>query len=130
MATPQIVGWSSTDKVPGVGGETVFGSGAASAGSIPITCLAVGTKLTTGTAVPNQDVVPILSPDDADVAFGAGSEIALQCYALLRTPGNTIFGAPVAEVRRVCAAADGTVLYVGEVTYRGDYIHFEMDLKT
>jgi len=37
--------------------------------------------------------------------------------------------APVAEVRRVCTAADGTVLYVGEVTYRGDYIHFEMDLK-
>jgi GntR family transcriptional regulator len=37
--------------------------------------------------------------------------------------------APVAEVRRVCTAADGTVLYLGEVTYRGDYIHFEMDLK-
>lgn len=37
--------------------------------------------------------------------------------------------APVAEVRRVCTAADGTVLYLGEVTYRGDYIHFEMNLK-
>lgn len=37
--------------------------------------------------------------------------------------------APVAEVRRVCTAVDGTVLYVGEVTYRGDYVHFEMDLK-
>lgn len=37
--------------------------------------------------------------------------------------------APVAEVRRVCIAPDGTVLYLGEVTYRGDYIHFEMDLK-
>ena len=37
--------------------------------------------------------------------------------------------APVAEVRRVCAAPDGTVLYLGEVTYRGDYIHLEMDLK-
>ena len=36
---------------------------------------------------------------------------------------------PVAEVRRVCTAPDGTVLYLGEVTYRGDYIHFEMDLK-
>lgn len=36
--------------------------------------------------------------------------------------------APVAEVRRVCNAPDGTVLYLGEVTYRGDYIHFEMDL--
>ena len=37
--------------------------------------------------------------------------------------------APVAEVRRICTANDGTVLYLGEVTYRGDYIHFEMDLK-
>lgn len=38
--------------------------------------------------------------------------------------------APVAEVRRVCSGPDGTVIYLGEVTYRGDYIHFEMDLKT
>ena len=37
--------------------------------------------------------------------------------------------APVAEVRRVCQAKDGTVLYLGEVTYRGDFIHLEMDLK-
>lgn len=37
--------------------------------------------------------------------------------------------APVAEVRRVFRAPDGTVLYLGEVTYRGDYIHLEMDLK-
>jgi GntR family transcriptional regulator len=36
---------------------------------------------------------------------------------------------PVALVRRVFSAADGTVLYLGEVTYRGDYIHFEMDLR-
>lgn len=37
---------------------------------------------------------------------------------------------PVAEVRRVCASPDGTVIYLGEVTYRGDYIHLEMDLKS
>jgi GntR family transcriptional regulator len=37
--------------------------------------------------------------------------------------------APVAEVRRICQARDSTVLYLGEVTYRGDYIHLEMDLK-
>ena len=42
---------------------------------------------------------------------------------------NIAVSAPVAEVRRVFTALDGTVLYVGEVTYRGDYIHFEMDLK-
>jgi GntR family transcriptional regulator len=37
--------------------------------------------------------------------------------------------APVAEVRRVCCAPDGTVIYLGEVTYRGDFVRFEMDLK-
>ena len=36
--------------------------------------------------------------------------------------------APVAEVRRVCRDASGTVIYLAEVTYRGDYIHLEMDL--
>lgn len=36
---------------------------------------------------------------------------------------------PVALVRRIFTAADATVLYLAEVTYRGDYIHFEMDLR-
>ncbi len=37
--------------------------------------------------------------------------------------------APVAEVRRVCTTPDGTVIYLGEVTYRGDFVRYEMDLK-
>jgi GntR family transcriptional regulator len=37
--------------------------------------------------------------------------------------------APVAEVRRVCRDPAGTVIYLAEVTYRGDYIRLEMDLK-
>jgi GntR family transcriptional regulator len=37
--------------------------------------------------------------------------------------------APVAEVRRVLCGTDGTVIYLAEVSYRGDYIHLEMDLK-
>lgn len=37
--------------------------------------------------------------------------------------------APTAEVRRVFRGPDGVVVYLGEVTYRGDYIHLEMDLK-
>jgi GntR family transcriptional regulator len=36
--------------------------------------------------------------------------------------------APVAEVRRVCCTRDGTVVYLGEVTYRGDFVRYEMDL--
>ena len=36
--------------------------------------------------------------------------------------------APVAYVRRVFRAPDGTVLYLGDVTYRGDLVQLEMDL--
>lgn len=43
----------------------------------------------------------------------------------LEVPVNS----PVAEVRRVICGPDGTVLYLGEATYRGDYIRMEMDLK-
>lgn len=49
----------------------------------------------------------------------------LEVARLIGMPVN----APVAEVRRVCQDATGTVVYLGEVTYRGDYIHLEMDLK-
>ena len=55
------------------------------------------------------------------LAIGTADVEAAQ---LLELPLN----APVAEVRRVFTAPDGTVLYLGEITYRGDYIHFEMDL--
>lgn len=44
---------------------------------------------------------------------------------LLGVPVN----APVGEVRRVMCGRDKTVIYLAEVTYRGDYIHLEMDLK-
>ena len=37
--------------------------------------------------------------------------------------------APVAEVRRVCRDPEGTVIYLGLVTYRGDHVRLEMDLK-
>jgi GntR family transcriptional regulator len=36
---------------------------------------------------------------------------------------------PVAEVRRVFTIADRTVIYLGEVTYRGDFIRIDMDLR-
>lgn len=36
---------------------------------------------------------------------------------------------PVAEIRRVFTGPDGSVMYLGEAVYRGDYIHLEVDLK-
>lgn len=49
----------------------------------------------------------------------------LEVARLLRVPLNS----PVAEVRRVFTAQDGTVIYLGEVTYRGDFIRIDMDLR-
>ena len=43
----------------------------------------------------------------------------------LRIPVN----APVARVRRVFNAPDRTVIYLAEVTYRGDFVRLEMDMK-
>ncbi|MDQ2779104.1 MAG: GntR family transcriptional regulator [Pseudomonadota bacterium] len=37
--------------------------------------------------------------------------------------------APTAEVRRVFTDGERRVIYLGEVTYRGDFIHVEFDLK-
>ena len=36
---------------------------------------------------------------------------------------------PVAEVRRVFTGPKRRVIYLAEVTYRGDFIHVEFDLK-
>jgi GntR family transcriptional regulator len=36
---------------------------------------------------------------------------------------------PTAEVRRILCGADGAAIYLADVTYRGDYIHLEMDLR-
>ena len=41
---------------------------------------------------------------------------------------NLPLNAPVADVRRVFNDPRGRVLYLGEVTYRGDAIRLEMDL--
>ena len=49
----------------------------------------------------------------------------MEVAALLGLPVN----APVAEVRRVFKDAAGTVVYLAEVTYRGDAIRLEMDLQ-
>lgn len=70
------------------------------------------------TSIPGITIIAArqtLSISTADTQIGRDLDIPL--------------GAPVAEVRRVLVGPDGTVLYLGEATYRGDYISLEMDLK-
>lgn len=43
---------------------------------------------------------------------------------------NISVTAPVAEIRRVFCASDGTVIYLGELTYRGDFLRLDIDLLT
>lgn len=49
----------------------------------------------------------------------------VEVAGLLGIPVNS----PVADVRRVCVDPAGTVIYVGLVTYRGDFVRLEMDLE-
>jgi GntR family transcriptional regulator len=53
------------------------------------------------------------------------SSADLEVAGLLDVPMNS----PVAEVRRVFKDAAGTVIYLADVTYRGDAIRLEMDLQ-
>lgn len=48
----------------------------------------------------------------------------VEVASLLKVPINS----PVTEVRRVFNSSDGTVIYIAEVTYRGDFIRVEVDL--
>lgn len=78
----------------------------------------------------NETVIPILH-DMRDPAVATARQTLtigtadLEVARLLRVPLNS----PVAEVRRVFTAADRTVIYLGEVTYRGDFVRIDMDLR-
>lgn len=53
------------------------------------------------------------------------SLIDVEASELLGVPMNT----PVAEVQRVFTGPQDEILYVAEITYKADFIHFEMELK-
>lgn len=76
-----------------------------------------------------ETVIPVLL--DLKVRLGRARQTLKISTADVETASllEVALNSPTAEVRRVFTAPDGTVLYVGEVTYRGDYVHLEMDLQ-
>jgi GntR family transcriptional regulator len=78
----------------------------------------------------NETVIPILN-DLRDPTISSARQTLtigmadIDAAKLLRIPLNS----PVAEVRRVFTTADRTVIYLGEVTYRGDFVRIDMDLR-
>jgi phage tail sheath gpL-like len=108
-----IPGFVDSDKVPGSVIETVYGRGKQSIGANPVLLVVTGNKLTSGTATADADITQVFSETDADTLYGAGSEIAMQCYAALQFPGVTLYGAPVAEATSSPVAASLTITVGG-----------------
>lgn len=77
----------------------------------------------------NELIIPVLM-DLKDVQIGSARQILTVSTAGAEAANalNISVSAPVAEVRRVFCAPDGTVIYLGELTYRGDFVRVEMDL--
>lgn len=128
-ASPVVfVGWGADDRVPGYYAEGKFAQGAITAASLTKKLLVTGTKIAAGTATSNQDINQIFSNDDADAFYGAGSEIARQCYKALMIPGVTLYGAPATEAGGAVAGVLTITLVTNSVasgTYQfwldGDY---------
>lgn len=78
----------------------------------------------------NETVIPLLTAMRKPSIAHAHQVLTIgtadmEVAHLLDLPIN----APVAEVRRVFKDEQGTIIYLAEVTYRGDAIHLEMDLQ-
>lgn len=76
-----------------------------------------------------ETVVPVLLDLERVKVARASQTLAVasadvEVAGLIGIPVNS----PVAEVRRVCVDPEGTVIYLGLVTYRGDFVRLEMDL--
>ena len=77
-----------------------------------------------------QTVIPLLLKMPS-VTIAAARQLLTISTADLEVARHleTHVNAPVAEVRRVFTDPRRRVIYLAEVTYRGDFVHMEMDLK-
>ena len=75
-------------------------------------------------------LIPLLlgMPSVEIVTARQGLTISTADLEVARHLGISV-NAPVAEVRRVFTGPARRVIYLAEITYRGDYVHLEMDLK-
>lgn len=76
-----------------------------------------------------EPIIPVLM-DLEDLKIGTARQIltigsaGVEAAAVL----NIAASAPVAELRRVFCDREGTVIYLGQLIYRGDFIRVDMDL--
>lgn len=73
-------------------------------------------------------IIPLLVDLKVEIASARQSLTIGTAGAETAEALNISVAAPVAELRRVFCAPDGTVIFVGELAYRGDFIRLDMDL--
>lgn len=76
----------------------------------------------------NELALPVLQDSDVEVSRAQQTLTVGKCD--VETAGflNLSVGDPVADVRRILCDADDKIIYLADVTYRGDFIKLEMDL--
>lgn len=74
--------------------------------------------------IPVLESLPEIKIDHCHQVLTIG-QADLETASLLGIPVN----APIGEVRRILTNRDGCVIYVGEVSYRGDFVKFEIDVS-
>jgi GntR family transcriptional regulator len=80
-------------------------------------------------ALRNQLALPVLfNAIDVDIKHAKQTLIVRKCDFETAALLNISVGEPVAEVRRIMRDTDGTIIYLADVIYRGDFIKLEMDL--
>lgn len=73
--------------------------------------------------------LPVLFDDpELHIEAARQSLIVTKCDMETAELLDVSVGEPMAEVRRVMCEQDGTIFYLADVIYRGDYIRLDMDL--
>lgn len=116
-----IQGFADTYKIPGFYGETRYGAGGISFGSIPQYLLLMG-LMSSGSATPDTQIVDIGSDDDANTYFGAGSELARMCYAARREEGIRIKAIAISDASGA-AAATATITIATNAGSSGEWVY-------
>lgn len=115
-----IPGLSPTGKVPGGFAALLYGQGGVSPGQIPRTFLVVGTKLSSGSLVPDSGSVEITPSTDIHALVNDRSELAQMIREAQRIPGLLIRAAAVAEAGGA-ASATLTITFANNATSPGTW---------
>ena len=116
-----IQGFPDTYKIPGFYGETKYGAGGISFGSIPKYLLLMG-LMSSGSATPDTQYLDIGSDADADTYFGAGSELARMCYQARRETGIRLRAIAISDAGGA-AASTATITIATNATSAGEWIY-------